>query len=94
MSANKDCVDYARECIRLATSATDPDIRNQLLQMASDWMAPNREPSPKDQRTARGHLTHSTRIPIWKTGARVTRTATGGPNSDTLYCCTASTWTA
>jgi hypothetical protein len=39
MTADKDCVDYARECIRLATLAKDSDIREHLLQLARDWIA-------------------------------------------------------
>jgi NADH:ubiquinone oxidoreductase subunit D len=39
MATDKECVDYARECVRLAEMANDPQIRQQLLQLADDWMA-------------------------------------------------------
>jgi hypothetical protein len=30
---------YARECVRIAQLTTDPHIREQLFQMAREWMA-------------------------------------------------------
>jgi hypothetical protein len=39
MAADEECVDYARECVRLAGLATDQELREQLLQMARNWMA-------------------------------------------------------
>jgi hypothetical protein len=30
---------YARECTRLALLSEDPDVREDLMQMARDWMA-------------------------------------------------------
>jgi len=32
-------VSYARECVRLAGLAEDPMLRDQLLDMARNWMA-------------------------------------------------------
>jgi hypothetical protein len=39
MVTDSECVDYARECVRLAGLTTDPQIRDQLLKMARHWMA-------------------------------------------------------
>ena len=39
MATDEECVDYARECVRLAGLATDQELREQLLQMARNWMA-------------------------------------------------------
>jgi hypothetical protein len=38
-SSNKDCEEYARDCVRLAEKpTTPPEIRDQLLIMARNWM--------------------------------------------------------
>ena len=34
-----ECVDYARECVRLAGLTDNPELREQLLNMAREWMA-------------------------------------------------------
>jgi len=34
-----DCIGYARECVRLAGLTQDPELRDQLLDMAREWMA-------------------------------------------------------
>jgi hypothetical protein len=34
----KDFDKYARECVRLADQADTPELREQLLTMARDWM--------------------------------------------------------
>jgi hypothetical protein len=34
-----DCIGYARECVRLAGLTEDPQLRDQLLNMAREWMA-------------------------------------------------------
>jgi hypothetical protein len=39
MATDEECVEYARECVRLAGLATDQELRDQLLQMARNWMA-------------------------------------------------------
>jgi hypothetical protein len=39
MAAEEECVEYARECVRLARLTTDHELREQLLQMARNWMA-------------------------------------------------------
>jgi hypothetical protein len=39
MATDEQCVNYARECVRLAGLATDKELREQLLQMALNWMA-------------------------------------------------------
>ena len=38
MATDEECVGYARECVRLAGLATDQELRQQLLQMARNWM--------------------------------------------------------
>ena len=48
-----DCVGYARECVRLAEMTTDPKLREQLLNMAREWMATamheKKMPEPKSR---------------------------------------------
>jgi hypothetical protein len=39
MATHEECVEYARECVRLAGLATDYELQEQLLQMARNWMA-------------------------------------------------------
>jgi hypothetical protein len=39
MAADKDCMGYARECVRLAGLTTDQEIREKLFAIARDWMA-------------------------------------------------------
>ena len=34
-----ECVDFARDCVRLAQSADTPALRERLLQIAREWMA-------------------------------------------------------
>jgi len=34
-----DCIGYARECVRLSGLTQDPELREQLLNMAREWMA-------------------------------------------------------
>ena len=37
---DQDCVDYARECVRLAGMAENtPELREWLMQTARHWMA-------------------------------------------------------
>jgi hypothetical protein len=38
-SVDVQYVEYARDCERLARLASDPMIREQLFQMAREWMA-------------------------------------------------------
>jgi hypothetical protein len=38
MATGNDCVDYARECVRFAVLTKDPRLRDQLLNMAREWM--------------------------------------------------------
>jgi hypothetical protein len=49
-----DCIGYARECVRLAGLTHDPELRDQLLDMAREWMATAmheaKAPKPKSQR--------------------------------------------
>jgi hypothetical protein len=39
MICDKEMEDYARECVRLAHVMSDPKIREQLFEMAREWMA-------------------------------------------------------
>ena len=39
MASDKEMEEYARECVRLAQLADDQQVREQLLQMAREWMA-------------------------------------------------------
>ena len=51
MGSAKEYENYARECVRLARLPTDPHVREQLLQMAREWMSvvmdEEKVPSPK-----------------------------------------------
>jgi NADH:ubiquinone oxidoreductase subunit D len=51
MATDKECVGYARECVRLARLTQDQRIREQLLNMAREWMAvamhEEKSPQPK-----------------------------------------------
>ena len=38
MTTDKECMEYARECVRLAGLTDDQQIRDQLLNMAREWM--------------------------------------------------------
>ena len=39
METESECIEYARECVRLAGLTDDPDIRDRLLEIAREWMA-------------------------------------------------------
>jgi hypothetical protein len=39
MTIDHECEGYARECVRLANLTSDPRIRDQLMQIAREWMA-------------------------------------------------------
>jgi hypothetical protein len=39
MAIDKECVDCARDCERLAGLTNDRELRERLLQMAREWMA-------------------------------------------------------
>jgi hypothetical protein len=39
MTTDKDCMGYARECVRLAGLTTDQEMREKLFAIARDWMA-------------------------------------------------------
>jgi hypothetical protein len=36
--SGKEFEEYARDCVRLAQQADTPELRDQLLAMARDWM--------------------------------------------------------
>ena len=38
MRTDEECVEYARDCVRLAGLTEDQEIRDQLLNMAREWM--------------------------------------------------------
>ena len=48
---DRECVDFARDCVRLAQSADTPELRERLLQIAREWMAgamhEDKSPEPK-----------------------------------------------
>ena len=39
MATDQECVDYARECVRLAELTKDLQLRDWLLTTAREWMA-------------------------------------------------------
>ena len=54
MATENQCEDYARDCMRLAGLTKDEYIRDQLLNMAREWIsaAPSQPPKRVEQ-TAR-----------------------------------------
>jgi hypothetical protein len=38
MSSGNEFEEYARDCVRLAQQAGTPELREQLLAMAQEWM--------------------------------------------------------
>jgi hypothetical protein len=47
--SDKECMSYAAECVRLAGLTDNVIIRDQLLDLAQDWIfAAQRAPSPGD----------------------------------------------
>lgn len=56
MATDQECVDYARECVRLAELTKDSELRDHLLHLAREWMAAamheKKAPEPKEQRRA------------------------------------------
>jgi hypothetical protein len=63
---DKECIRYARECVRLAGMAKDEDLREQFLNIARQWMAEagknRRRRTPKSMR-ARWGLRRIVRAP-------------------------------
>jgi hypothetical protein len=55
MAIDHVCEGYARECVRLAGLAKDQQLRDQLLDMAREWMAAAmwEQPEPSEQDGAR-----------------------------------------
>ena len=39
MASDQECVDYARECVRLAGLTNDAQLRQYLTNLARDWIA-------------------------------------------------------
>jgi hypothetical protein len=59
MVTDEECVDYAREWVRLAGLTADEEIRGQLLSMAREWMAAaihERHSAVRARRTRRPRL--------------------------------------
>jgi len=51
--SDKDMEGYARDCVRLAQLATDPELHDQLMQMGRKWLAAAmyEEKAPESDRT-------------------------------------------
>ena len=39
MATDNECLDYARECVRLAELTRDSELRDHLLKLGREWMA-------------------------------------------------------
>ena len=39
MATDQECLDYARQCVRLAELTRDSELRDHLLTLAREWMA-------------------------------------------------------
>ena len=55
MAIDRECVDYACECIRLARLTDDPEIRDRLMDMARSWLAVAERPHLVDERSRFHH---------------------------------------
>ena len=55
MPTDNECVDYARDCVRLAGLTQDQQIRDRLLAMANEWMAEaiDEQAKPREQAAKR-----------------------------------------
>jgi hypothetical protein len=79
MATDNDCVGYARECVRLA-GLTDPQLREQLLRMAREWMAmAMHEPAPNSGAAGNWTWLNKFKLKGWF-GAAPARTV-HGPNN-------------
>ena len=47
LSSNKECMRHADECVRLAGLTHDLSVRNQLLELAQDWIAAAQRERPR-----------------------------------------------
>jgi hypothetical protein len=39
MASEKECMDHATECVRLASLTDDIAVRDQLVELAEDWIS-------------------------------------------------------
>jgi hypothetical protein len=53
---DEECLDYARECVRLAGLSEDPEVRERLIQMARQWMSATRPEELQDDPNRRLEL--------------------------------------
>ena len=51
MATANECMDYARDCVRLAELTKDSELRNHLLKLGRQWMAMamHEDKAPKPQ---------------------------------------------
>jgi hypothetical protein len=51
MATANECMDYARDCVRLAELTKDSELRNHLLNLGRQWMAMamDEDKAPKPQ---------------------------------------------
>jgi hypothetical protein len=54
----KEFEDFARDCVRLAGQAENPELRERLLKIARDWMQAAMEEPANEQRRLRRLKAH------------------------------------
>jgi hypothetical protein len=57
-SAAREFEDFARDCVRLAGQAENPELRERLLKIARDWMQAAMDEAPYEQRRAQRPKAH------------------------------------
>jgi hypothetical protein len=56
--AAREFEDFARDCVRLAGQAEDPELRERLLKIARDWMQAAMDEPAIEQRRLRRPKAH------------------------------------
>ena len=54
--SGKEFEEYARDCVRLAQQADNPELRDQLLAMAREWMEALMNEDAADRPTIGQHI--------------------------------------
>jgi hypothetical protein len=54
--SGKEFEEYARDCVRLAQQADTPELRDQLLVMAREWMEALMNEDATDEPAIRHHI--------------------------------------
>jgi hypothetical protein len=71
LSSNKECMRHADECVRLAGLTHDLSVRNQLLELAQDWIAAAQRERPRSDDAQVGPIKRQGRLSDKGDDARV-----------------------